>query len=191
MTTEKTTNQSRRKILTGSAIAGVSAAAIWHKPILQSVVLPAHAQTSVVSPALPASFFGANVTAQVVDNHEPFSPLDLFIGPVHAGRPTRIPSFNLQATLVGTDSYAITLINQNLTTIRQGTLNVDGTPGLLTTTETCPQSEGGDFDIPATIQEVGDTMLLLQIQRQNGDFLNIEVTPGSGSLPALECIVPG
>ena len=37
--------QGRRRLLTG--VAGASALAVWHKPIVHSVILPAHAQTSV------------------------------------------------------------------------------------------------------------------------------------------------
>lgn len=37
--------QSRRRLLGG--VAGVSALAAWHKPIINAVILPAHAQTSV------------------------------------------------------------------------------------------------------------------------------------------------
>ena len=37
--------QGRRRLLTG--VAGASALAVWHKPIVNSVILPAHAQTSV------------------------------------------------------------------------------------------------------------------------------------------------
>ena len=38
--------QGRRRLLSG--VAGASALAVWHKPIVNSVILPAHAQASVV-----------------------------------------------------------------------------------------------------------------------------------------------
>lgn len=48
---EKKMNQ-RRKLLLGVGATGAMAA--WHKPIVNSIVLPAHAQTSVATPPTPA-----------------------------------------------------------------------------------------------------------------------------------------
>jgi hypothetical protein len=71
-------NLVRRKALIGGT-AGVAAATAWHTPILKSVVLPAHAQMSVAS---PAAFFGSVSTALVVKNS---SPWDLLVQPANAG----------------------------------------------------------------------------------------------------------
>ena len=44
---EDVTNKKRRKVLkTGGVLSGAIAAAHWHKPVLDSVVTPAHAQTT-------------------------------------------------------------------------------------------------------------------------------------------------
>ena len=44
---EDVTNKKRRKVLkTGGVVSGAIAAAHWHKPVLDSVVTPAHAQTT-------------------------------------------------------------------------------------------------------------------------------------------------
>ena len=49
--TNKPTNQKRRKVLKTAGVAGgVIAAAQWHKPALDTILLPAHAQTSVAGP---------------------------------------------------------------------------------------------------------------------------------------------
>lgn len=53
----------RRKLLTGIGCGTVVAA--WHKPVINSIVTPAHAQTSVV-PLLPEELCPRIVTANVV-----------------------------------------------------------------------------------------------------------------------------
>jgi len=42
------TNQKRRVVLKTAGVAGAAAGAAWHKPVLNAVMTPAHAQTSAV-----------------------------------------------------------------------------------------------------------------------------------------------
>ncbi|RBP53494.1 hypothetical protein [Arenicella xantha] len=62
--------RSRRKVLLGLGTG--AAVVVWHKPVINSVVMPAHAQTSVVEPHVepplptPAELCGAVVTGNVV-----------------------------------------------------------------------------------------------------------------------------
>lgn len=76
---------SRRRALLGAA--GISAAAAaWHKPIVNAVLLPAHAQTSdvaaVTTAAPTVAFFAASLTPVITKNS---SPLDMLIAPAMAG----------------------------------------------------------------------------------------------------------
>jgi hypothetical protein len=52
-------DQLNRRLLLGTSLTGV-AAVVWHKPLINAIVLPAHAQTSV----MPKSFFGAGAGMQ-------------------------------------------------------------------------------------------------------------------------------
>jgi len=78
-------NINRRRAVLGTATG--AAAAVWHKPIINAIAIPAHAQTSVaaVTTVAPttASFFGASVTAGGIVNNS--SPLDFLIAPAMAG----------------------------------------------------------------------------------------------------------
>lgn len=80
-------NKLRRNVLKSVAVgsAVVSGQALqgkWMKPVVESVVLPAHAQTSVISS--PTSFAGAVSVVQIPDNNS--NPLiDLFIEEANAG----------------------------------------------------------------------------------------------------------
>jgi len=62
-------NKQRRKLLMGSAAAG-SALTVWHKPIIESMLIPAHAQTS--DDVNDINFFASQASAtQVVQNSNP------------------------------------------------------------------------------------------------------------------------
>jgi len=63
-------NKQRRKLLMGAA-AG-SALTVWHKPIIESMIIPAHAQTSEDEPTTPLNFFASQASAtQLVQNSNP------------------------------------------------------------------------------------------------------------------------
>jgi len=79
------TNEKRRKVLKTAGVATVAAGA-WHKPILNSVITPAHAQTSVMI----VGAGGSSSTPPVVmlnkkSNDIADSVLDAFIPNAHAG----------------------------------------------------------------------------------------------------------
>ena len=56
-----TVSEKRRKVLKATGAATIAGAAVWQKPMLNSVVLPAHAQTSMVS--MPLTFSGSTGTS--------------------------------------------------------------------------------------------------------------------------------
>lgn len=57
--TAKIEDSRRRKILTGT-LAASAAGAVWHKPLVNSIVLPAHAQMSIVQLSETISSFEDN-----------------------------------------------------------------------------------------------------------------------------------
>lgn len=63
-------SRSRRKLLSGAACA--SALAMWHMPVINAIVLPAHAQTSVPEPTPPTA---AEVCPMVVVQNAVFGPV--------------------------------------------------------------------------------------------------------------------
>ncbi|MEE9447667.1 MAG: hypothetical protein V3V09_06880 [Arenicellales bacterium] len=85
--TTKTISSGRRKALLG-ALTSATVATVWHKPIVNAVMLPSHAQTTQVEDKKPDAmaalkFFGAAVAAApTVMLH---SPLDYIISPAIAG----------------------------------------------------------------------------------------------------------
>lgn len=78
MNNNKQVNLARRKALLGTA-GGAAAVAAWHKPIINAVVLPTHAQMTTMN----LQFFGATVGASPTTKKS--SPLDLLISPAVAG----------------------------------------------------------------------------------------------------------
>ncbi|MEM7358854.1 MAG: hypothetical protein AAF431_07150 [Pseudomonadota bacterium] len=80
MNNSNNVNLSRRKALLGTA-TGAAAVAAWHKPLVNAVVLPAHAQMTTMN---NLQFFGTNVGASPTTKNGS-SPLDLIITPAVAG----------------------------------------------------------------------------------------------------------
>jgi hypothetical protein len=71
-----------RSIIAGSGITAAATAGIWTKPVLDAVILPAHAQTSVAAVMLAGNVSSsptASYTAPIQN-----SVLDFFVGSVHA-----------------------------------------------------------------------------------------------------------
>ena len=174
-------NKARRKVL--GAITGVGALTVWNRPLIKSIVLPAHAQTSV----LPESFFGASIVSTPVVTRV-FSPLDFLISEAVAGEMPP-PEFAVLADKVTEQTFEVSMVGLNLSrTLRRGTLNTSGAEGILEVIEDA--CDGEPAAVPASIISVDATMLTLQIERQvdvQGELLNLEVPVGSGSLPELTC----
>lgn len=95
MTTARKTRDARRKLLK-SLVAGGGVMASgkilpdhWSAPVVESVVLPAHAQTT--SGPIDGVFLAEPTFVNLDDTAEPDSILDLFAEPAHAGLSTPIP----------------------------------------------------------------------------------------------------
>ena len=79
-------NESRRKLLktiaagSGAIVAGKSLPGSWSKPVVDSVILPAHAQTSPAPPAPPVSgLTGIFITTEQITADSGGSSVDLAI----------------------------------------------------------------------------------------------------------------
>ena len=95
----------RRSIL--GALTGVGALAIWHKPIIEYVVLPAHAQMSVFS----GQYINNNINIAALDNNSMFDNIvGLFVPNAHAGHAS-IDGGNIVVDVAGTSFDAIVLTN--------------------------------------------------------------------------------
>lgn len=106
------TNLNRRHMV--GALTGV-AAAVWHKPMINSVILPAHAQTSGAT-----QFFSASATASpIVQNN---SLLNSLVGPAHAVS-IQSPSeyaVKITQTSPGANAYVVDLFERKF----EGEVNV-------------------------------------------------------------------
>jgi len=195
--TDKKSIESRRKLLksiaagSGAIVAGKSLPDSWSRPVVDFVMLPAHAQTS---PGLPASFFGASVTPVVVASLEDqSSPFDSLVPTAHAGAgPSPERRFAVQALLVGTDSYAVSInnlardIQGGNDVVREGILNIDGTPNTLAVTNLPCGSFGRDF-ANSFINSVGAAEIDIIITNNNNNQISLVVPVGGGSMPPIQC----
>ena len=167
---------------TGLALGGT---AVWNKPIINQIVLPAHAQTST---PLPTTFFGSTISP-LVNAHTPrFSPIDLLVETAIAQQ--QDPSFACRAVQQSESTYQVTLIGLNRTVVsRQGVLNIDGSQGqLFPQANSCEEA----VIIPASIMEVNNSALTLQFERagDGAGLLTLVVPEGDGELPELEGCQP-
>ncbi len=82
----RSTDAGRRKavgtILAGSSVTAVMTAGSWSKPVIDAVMLPAHAQTSVASLVLGGNIDLTPVASNVAPKTNDI--LDFFIGSAHA-----------------------------------------------------------------------------------------------------------
>lgn len=75
---QQTIDAGRRKTMIGAAVTGAALGA-WHKPVIEAVILPAHAQTSTIE----SDFFATVASASVVTSTTKVL-LDVLVPPAHA-----------------------------------------------------------------------------------------------------------
>lgn len=175
---------SRRKALRN--IAGVSAiATIWHKPALESVILPAHAQTSMVD------FFASNATATSANVAKANSILDHIIPTANA----RLYSPNLanyrfsaEAIQQSGQNYYVKIVAEEIIQNNRlapsstyeygwdGTLS-GSTAGTLAGTG-CASSES------AKIVSISGAQLVIEMGFE-GLNINLTLNPGTITLPSF------
>jgi hypothetical protein len=160
MDTKNKLDPGRRSLFKALAGAGAAAAAAvalpqrWTQPVVDSVLLPAHAQ------ATSTIFGGTGLT--VVDAGTPGDTryaqgpaqhlLESLVPSAHAGE--IMPPVEPTATVCAMQSgnlMDVTLQRSQNNARRQGMLNVDGTPGTLNTIANSPSCEGTPRDLHARI----------------------------------------
>jgi len=199
-------DNAKRKILLSTA-AGAAVAGVWHKPIVNAMILPAHAQTSV----LPESFFQAGNSLTTTKNDQPsFSPLDFLVPQAHAANseangngngglagdnsnengagngndafmPTTADDFGLLATQETPETYMVQLLNPPAGIIYANTLNIDGTIGTLTN-GMVPGCIAPVGPVDASILSVDATEIQVEIETSGGAMFTITAAAGEGTL---------
>jgi hypothetical protein len=209
----KNINPNRRKVLLGSAAVG-SALTVWHKPLMQSVVLPAHAQTTS-----PVDFFASQASAtQVVQNAN--SLLDMLIPEALAlqNRPNPLGfTFSAEAIDNSDGTYAIKVVAEETAVaddFTQPTQTQENQGFNFSVTETEPDTEpepqqrvfiqdqwgwsgtlgqtgsslligtGCAMDESASILSISGSSLELQMGFF-GSVIKLNLTPGTTTLPSF------
>ena len=173
--TDKQNNNHRRRLLknmlTGTGIVSSIHAIpeIWVKPVVDSVVLPAHAQTSIAVPPPAPIVFTANVAV-------PGAP----------GSGLGDGLFNIEAIPMGADQYMFNILNPDNDALRSGVLNIDGTPGVLVSNPACAPPFGRSFN--TFIVSASPTEIVLRIDRNSGGNIDFTLTPGAPlNLTVADC----
>ena len=171
-------NSARRRVLLGS-LGGAAAVSVWHTPVIKSVMLPAHAQTSLT---LPKNFFRpGGGTPKLGFQPSKRSLLDVFIPAAHAGKGQDPESFGVLATNLDDTSFDVQFLNNRGNLIRTGTLQTDGTPGTLVVPAmlTCAEDfEVTPGDIPASITAIDQMEMTLRITPVERPEIDIIVPAG-------------
>jgi len=160
-------NKSRRHAVTAAGVAAASAA--WHKPIINSVMLPAHAQTSDAMSSSDLSdgdTFVLNPGVTSNGNTENSNLLDLLVSEAHAGGNTPGRGSLMKLTYdAPSDSFDYEQANRNRSIKRIASGLEEGVGQDATTDVECG---GGDnqASIPIhtiTIQDITPAGVVLRI----------------------------
>jgi hypothetical protein len=197
-------DKSRRKLLksiaagSGAIVAGKSLPESWSKPVVDSVLLPAHAQTS---PAVQ-TYFGPAIVIEGqelmggandvdVENTILADVTDKLIPAAHAGGPEGETNGTLCITVNG-NSADVAYQNDANSVLRRATLATSGFPGFLefagiSSDESC--SKKNPRNLPAEITEVNSSYVELEIEHRGteGNYLvlyRVYAAPGC-ALPPL------
>lgn len=178
-------SEGRRKLLktiaagSGVIVVGKSLPDNWSKPVVDAVMLPAHAQTS---PPLTVTFnyFGQNVSRASIDPGRRFAELisDGLIEAAHAGTQGNRPIMEMSAAVDG--STATVLFTPSLDPARwalfQSDLPTDGTAG------TVILGPGGDCGLATWPDPIGRGPQAVRIvSYASGDpTITVEITGGIG-----------
>jgi len=137
-------NANRRRAIVGAA-TGAAVAGVWHKPIVNAVVSPAHAQMSESEDE-----FGIEegTTFISLDNDEElqsssFNPLDLLIDPAYAGDGDPGGDGDVKVTYLGDGEFDYEHVNRNENVKRTGVVAV-GAVQAVDVIEDCRRRSSGE-----------------------------------------------
>ena len=175
---ETQVNNGRRKALV-AGVAGAAAGAAWHKPMINSVVTPAHAQTTTGMDDDDSSgddMMLADGDTFVLDppltsNNSPFNPLSLIINNANAGdigTPARESLMKL-TYVAATESFDYEQVNRNGNQKRVASGLTEGVEVTTTVIESCRDRDTTHYVTIADIAEAGITLLLRAVDNDNSD----------------------
>lgn len=204
--TDKKIIESRRKLLkslaagSGAVIAGKSLPDEWKQPIVDSVMLPAHAQTSV------RTYFLFEELAMVSDQIEEKTILalsmDKLLAPANAGSPEFDGLFYACVTING-NVASVVWMSPFFNTIRRGDIMLgddmrgEGTitaryPEDVSDSESCDVLEGNTASLtrPARIDARDPGFVILEIRTKTGEWASPPPIPLAGRC-GLEPLLDG
>ncbi len=188
----------RRRVLVGGSLTG-AAAAIWHTPLINAIVLPAHAQTS--TPVVTMTFFGAGVAASPTTAVD--SIVDALFPKAHAGDAARTESVmaSIVQNEIDGDEYTVSILvnlGGNLTRRFEsieltfsGVLTL-GAEGQLAVSEDPCDLENQFFEDPVdalnvTLVSVNETQAVITLGNNFIETETVSISAGNGSLPSAMC----
>lgn len=189
----------RRRVLVGGTLTGV-AAAVWHKPLINTISLPAHAQTSV--PVVTMTFFGAGVaTATPITTVD--SIVNALIPQAHAGDSAMAESImaSIEQNELDGDEYTVSILvdlgdnfsrrfeSIELTFSGRLTLGVEGQ--LAVSEDPCNLEneifEGPVDSLNVTLVSVNETQAVITLGNSLIESATVSISAGSGSLRSAMC----
>ena len=189
MKTPKVTNNetgqidlNKRATVLGAA-GGLTALSAWHTPIINSVLTPAHAQTSQVISM--RQFFGANLTPMAATG-KTLSPFDLIVPVAHA-QSEEMDSYTISVEEDGDDFMIDLLISSSepgfdvAEILYNGVINGSSGGSLAVSDNPCDLMTG---PIAATIDSVSDTEVVVNL---TGTGETLTALAGTGVVPIPMC----
>ena len=174
-------NNNRRKALLG--ISG-GAVTIWHKPMISSVILPAHAITSdVPAPTGGAdSFFARRIQGSLVAAND-FNFLDAIIPTARAQFVPADAFFDILAERLSDTTFQVTYLSNNELNVRSGVFSTDGSTGDLIFDTVLSCATGNS--ITGNIVTVSDTEMVVSFNFGQGDVLEFTVPAAAGQIVTM------
>lgn len=179
---DSTNTNSQRRLFVG-ALTGV-AAAVWHKPVINAVILPSHAQTS----ATVEFFTGAGAVSPIAQSN---SILESLISPAHAIAVQTESEYAVKVTQpsVGVNSYMIDIFERKLEgetnvgeIVYSGSAATGGSAKLNVSDNPCKLSDGS---LAIELVSIDSNNAVINLTSRGGQIV---VPSGAGSLPMPMCV---
>lgn len=173
-------NNNRRK-----AVLGVSATtvAFWQKPIVSSIVLPAHAVAS--GPIITGgadSFFAERIQGELIAAND-FNLLDAIVSTAHAQFVPAESFFDILAERLSDTTYQVTYLSNNQLNVRSGVFDTDGSTGDLIFDEILSCGQG--TSITGNLVAVSDSEMTLSFSFGQGDVLEFTIPAVAGQIVTM------
>ncbi|MFT6408069.1 MAG: hypothetical protein ACJAQ6_001485 [Arenicella sp.] len=202
-------SQAQRRLLLGTSVTSV-AAAVWHKPLINAIVLPAHAQTSTVTapevpeaPAATAKVFFGSGTGTSLPKSVANTILDSLVPVADAQEVSAVTVMaSLVETAVASDVYSISLLVdygsqftdegfQQAQIFFSGTVAAGASGELSVTDDPCDLVKdvfGSSLSsLTVTLDSISETEAVLTANDKLVPLGTVSFAAGDGSLPSAMC----